>query len=205
MLGLPKGTPSSAILLELSRLKIKKQIQINTIRFWLRLVALPQTRLARKCVDKQMKLANENKKCWGLQVKIALDNLGLSYLWRTATETHINRKRMMVCIKQKVADSNRAELFEDIKSKSSLKRYEKFKSLMPPGQDYDDLTPHSRRSLAIVRLNLKRSLPIEKQDGNLVCKVCKKKSLDSKMNCGNIFLYQAVKQFLKTESMTIGE
>ena len=174
MLGLPRGTPSDGVLLELSRIKVREQSIINMVRFWLRISALPESRLVKKCLKKQTVMANNGKQCWALQVKSALECLGFASLWNREGILSIRRKTMMSIIKQKVRDISRTTLFEHIKEKSSLVFYEKYKTGTAPGHDYDTFSPQDRRWLAIVRLNLKRSLPVETKDGAVKCQICEK-------------------------------
>lgn len=173
ILGVPKGTPSAGILLELDRLKMRDQTIINVIRFWLRISKLSQSRLVYKCLTKQISWANEGKQCWGMVVKRSLDCLGLSFAWSNSTE--LNKKSFMKLIKQKVKDHSREHCYSEVREKTSLSCYEEPKRSVEPAQQYDSLTPTQRRWLAIVRLNLKRSLPVEERDGELVCKICSAK------------------------------
>ena len=53
---------------------------------------------------------------------------------------------------------------------------------MPPKQEYDSLLPQQRRLLAIIRLNLKRSLPVKVKEGILECSICQKQVLGTENN-----------------------
>ena len=172
LLGLPKSTQSSGVLLELSRLKMKDYMLISIVRFFLRLSSLDSERLVSKCFARQVELANAGKQCWGLQVKKVLDCLGLSNFWTRGGQ--LNKKQAMKIIKQRVKDVNRQSAIEEAKSKPSLSLYVNFKENTAPVQEYDKFSPQKRREVALVRLNLKRSLPVTEQDGALVCRVCKK-------------------------------
>ena len=115
LLGIPKGSPSTGVLLELDRIKFREQIFINSVRFWLRISFLPQTRLVYKCLQKQIRMADQGRKCWALQVKNGLNCLGLSVFWTRGV--NLGKKKVMSIVKQRVKDISRATLIEEAKEK----------------------------------------------------------------------------------------
>ena len=170
VLGIPKSAPSSGVLLEFDRLRMKDQLAINITRYWLRISAFPSSRLVSLCLRKQMKMADKGEQCWALKVKNILDCLGLSSYWNRGNT--LNKKHALNIIKQKVKDISRVSILAEAREKSSLSDYVLYKDRASPKQKYDTFTTQQRRWLAIIRLNLKRSLPIADKNGALVCNIC---------------------------------
>ena len=186
LLGISKGAPSTGVLLELNRLKMKEQMIINIIRYWLRISSFPPSRLVSICLRKQKQMAEEGKQCWALQVKKALDCLGLSFFWDRTD--NLNKKRAIAIIKERVKDISHVTLLEQAKEKPSLSVYVQYKSQVEPFQKYNFLKPEERRWLAIIRLNLKRSLPIIEQNGVLICQVCQSQIKETNEKWKHIFI-----------------
>jgi hypothetical protein len=132
---------------------------------------MPDHRLPKKLLGLQIKLADKGKECWGKTVKDALNALGLTFMWRPTIP--LDKSTAIAAIKSRITDISRLCLIKEAQEMTSLVFYGSRKGGNSLGNEYDNLSPIHRRWLAIVGLNLKRSLPASMTDGAVKCKLCK--------------------------------
>jgi hypothetical protein len=170
ILGLPKGAASAAVMLELCRIKMQEEALLSAIRYWFKLQSMPDTRLVKQCLIRQTSMANRGLDCWALRVKEALGCLGLAYLWELNIEG--DPRIHFELVHQRMRDISRAAQIEEAKNCTSLTGYVSRKVHTETGQEYDDIFPSCRRWLAICRLKLWRSLPVQIVNGITKCEMC---------------------------------
>ena len=87
LLGVPNACSTVGTHLALGRLPIKLNIFKAMIKYWLRLVALPQDRLVSKCYWALLRDLN-TQDSWICSIKNIIDSAGLSYLWSEQNSLH---------------------------------------------------------------------------------------------------------------------
>ena len=113
LLRLPHSASNAGVNLYFSRPGIK--IDINTeavlrsINYWLKIIAMPDERLVKKCFLFQLQEIQRGRMCWGLKLKTQLEALGFGECWPDGPR-HVGQFRRD--IGSKLAEIARVELFE---------------------------------------------------------------------------------------------
>ena len=78
----PQCAPSSALMLELNRnYTIFWKARLSIVRYWLRLLRMPDTKLAKQAYYVQRQMAYENIDCWASAVREILVEAGKESVW----------------------------------------------------------------------------------------------------------------------------
>ena len=80
-LGVKTNTPNTMIYGECGRYPLYIQSQVKVIKYWLRLLDMPSSRLPRKCYNMMLLYDKNGQKNWVTGVKDLLFSIGFGYIW----------------------------------------------------------------------------------------------------------------------------
>ena len=130
LLGVPPYTSTVATHLELGVTPVDTEIKIAMIKYWFRLVQLPDNRLVSHCYKTLYKSNISDK--WMTSVRNILCDSGLPYLWDTQlsvpTSDPARTKALLHCVCRSIKDQQLQASFEKMNSESRLKYYKLYKT-----------------------------------------------------------------------------
>ena len=80
-LGVPKSTPNRMIYGELGRYPLFITTYIRCVKFWLRILALQDSRITKQAYLMQLSMTESGKQCWAFHIKNILAQCGFYYVW----------------------------------------------------------------------------------------------------------------------------
>ena len=146
--------------MENGNIRTHMRIQYRAICYWFKLNMKQE-----EDIKHQAKIMEKGIDCWSARIKAYLDNLGFGYLW-SGEQTSSTIKK---AIKQRIEDVGFTFLREETEELTSLYHYRTLKTEQRR-ESYTTECKRTRRCCAILRLNLKRSLPIHLS--SMICKFC---------------------------------
>ena len=169
VLGLPRNTASSAILLDTDTImSIGSGIE-RAIRYWVSLRQLPTDHIMTPCIEEQQRFMDIGGKPWLFYISQILQHLGFGYVWNRNGPSNLLafKNELQLRIRDTYHAFNREEA-SGLKSLSWLMLNRGDNTNSP--QSYINFSLKDRRIIAMLRFDLKYSLPIE--HGSLKCKKC---------------------------------
>ena len=124
LLGVSARTPNLFIYAELNRYPLFIDSQVRTIKYWIKLLMLDDTRIPRRAYEK-VRRDVENKHSWGYKVKNMLDKGGYSNVWIDQRVENINS--FVKGFKQRLIDMNWQEWHNKLMEKERFSTYRSFK------------------------------------------------------------------------------
>ena len=120
-LGVSLRTPNDLVYNELNRYPIKINFAVNRIRYWFKILQMPDDRLPKKAYLMLYNLDSRGKMTWATQIKSCLYNYGFGFVWmeqgvgRVNQFLHVLKQRMIDCRWQDwhdhVHDSERFDMY----------------------------------------------------------------------------------------------
>ena len=159
LIGVPGGTPACGVFRELAINQLSTLAKIRCLKFFLNISTVSRERLVYKALKTQMQLAENNKPCWGLLVKNALNVNGLGFLWNEYPVGQNLASRKAV-LERRLKDTEIPYLEEEMDSYKQFRSFGRshLGSARPTFYDAAPFSVYS--SLARFRLNCVWSLPI---------------------------------------------
>ena len=184
ILGVPRSTASSAVLLELGCNRTCARSVPRAIKYWLKLASLPVNHIMSHCLRKQLSMMDNKIKPWLFYIKSILEGHGLGYVWEQgARDSKVFAKLFLT----RSNDIYETMLFEEAQELKSLNYYCSRKDRSIKIEKYTSNKFDERRIIALLRMNLKYSLPFTVPDGT--CKLCNE-IIESKNHIWSHFLYE---------------
>ena len=81
LLGLKRHTSNIASRAEIGRFPLFIEVQINIIKYWLRLISLPENRLIVDALNSNIRLHENGTYSWISMVKYILESTGMQHIW----------------------------------------------------------------------------------------------------------------------------
>ena len=181
-LGVPKSASNSGVLIEMSWQRASAKAMVKAINYWLHLNSAQPGQIMFDCLEHQRSMIARGQPAWLSHIENILNFSGFGELFLAPP---LNDQLFKVKFKERVIDIALSDLLEEACSMSSLSHYSHLRGT----KDLPNLTkmsPSKRRTLSVVRLNLKYALPVDDLSG---CKFCRKLVL----NRWKHFLYECEK------------
>ena len=121
MLGLHAKTHTLFIKGDLGLFSMRKHRQIQLIKFWLKILQCPSSRLIRAAYDELLTLGQ--KLSWPFHVKKLLDSTGLSYAWNGGDGPISDQKVFLSEIQTRLEDQEIQKWWNDLSQSESLSSY----------------------------------------------------------------------------------
>ena len=102
-LGVPVRTPNKMVYGELKRFPLYINAIIRSVKYWIRLLNMEQSRLPKQAYSMLLSLDSNGKKCWITQVKELLCNTGFQYVWLNQSVPNANE--FVSVLKQRLIDT----------------------------------------------------------------------------------------------------
>ena len=159
ILGLPIGAPSAALRLDLALIQHKEKAIYRAISYWCKCTRLQPTHPAAECLQHQLYLISRGVRCWAAFIKDHLFRLGFGYIWEGFGPADLSgfKKGLL----QRIRDISFSDAMGVAQALPSLSYYTQIKSQVLGPEPYTNNSKIIRRCFAILRFNLKRSLPCD--------------------------------------------
>ena len=181
-LGVGSKTPTVAVLGECGIYPVFLTCYVNALKYWIRILSLPENNLVRACYDMLYAYQNNGRKNWAADIKTLLYSYGFGYIWE---QQHINIPAYFINeFTERIHDVYRQTWSEMKANTSKLSLYNLFK------QNFQceiylclDVPFRLRKYLSKLRISC-TSLEIEKgrQEGipkeDRLCKICVEENLN---------------------------
>ena len=166
VLGVPRGTASPAVLLDMGANRCSARGTARAIKYWCKLALLPPEHIMSKCLRQQLLMFDNSLKPWLFYVREILRSYGFGYIWEHGSDDSTHFRNAFL---NRVSEVQATFLREEAQSLRSLAFYCEKKDVV--GQEpYTNRAFEERRIVAILRMNLKYALPWNPDDG--ACKLC---------------------------------
>ena len=130
VIGVPKKTSNEAVLGECGRYPLMLQYTVKCIKYWLKLLVMPNTRYPKACYNMIYILDGAGKKTWATSVKTILMRYGYGIVW---LQQGVGDSELFVQqFKNRLQDNLMQEWLGNINNSSKLAIYCTFKSQMEP-------------------------------------------------------------------------
>jgi hypothetical protein len=124
-LGVPLKTPNRMIYGELGRFPLYINSAIRCIKYWFRLLTLPENRLPKQAYNMLLSLDRNGKQCWVTQVKEILCTSGFAYVWNNQGVEHV--LPFLKQLRQRLIDMYCQEWSATLRDKDRYSDYRLFK------------------------------------------------------------------------------
>ena len=168
ILCVPQGAPNAGVMLELGVSRCHSRILCRAISFWCRLLRKPSGHLLHSCIEHQSLMMARGLRPWLSWIKDILDLTGFSEVFVSGGPA--NAKLFGAIFKQRISDISLSDLWFEASQLPSLEHFTVMNdpSIFP--ERYVELPRKFRRIIALLRLNLKHSLPFDSE--YRFCKLC---------------------------------
>ncbi|ESO86614.1 hypothetical protein LOTGIDRAFT_166878 [Lottia gigantea] len=128
-LRVSKYACNMAVLGEIGRSLLYVQYSLKCVKYWIRLIQMPEHRLPKQTYDMLLSLDNAGRKSWVSNVKTMLFEHGFGYVW--ISQTFVGDKNIFKHnFKQRIKDYSYQEWNSSIVNNSRLQNYCKYKTLL---------------------------------------------------------------------------
>ena len=121
ILRLPIYATNAFVRSELGRYKIEVFKNLKAIKYWLRLLTLPDNRLPKLCYKIQRRWVTNDTKCWLFHIRSLLFSSGFGEVWLNQGVGHENE--FLKVFKQRLIDMDMQALNMDIREMDRLRTY----------------------------------------------------------------------------------
>ena len=181
-LGVPNHTTNEAVLGECGRLPIYFHTLKRCIRFWLKLIELPDNRLPKQAYKMLHNLDNLGRHTWATSIKNILFSFGFGFVW--LSQEVGNKELFLSSFEMRVTDLLKQQWFARLSLKPKMRLYVQYKSMLEPEKYLKLHCCHNIiRIFACFRCGV---LPLAIEEGRRenvdalvrVCKVCSFNSVE---------------------------
>ena len=131
-LGVPLKTPNKIVYGELGRYPIYISTSIRCIKYWFKILKMPDHRLPKQAYKMMLTQDDNGKKCWVSHIKELLSKAGFYYVWVNQGTVNINA--FIKKIKQRLIDQFRQEWIAAIRDKERYALYRNIKVTFSPAE-----------------------------------------------------------------------
>ena len=111
---------------ELGRYKLDVFKKLRAIKYWFRIIALPENRYPKLCYKIQVRWVTNNTDCWLLHIRNLLFSTGFGEVWLNQGVGHVDN--FMRTFKQRLVDMDKQMLNMDIQDNDRLRTYKILKT-----------------------------------------------------------------------------
>ena len=161
VLGIAGGAPNSATFLDFGFVRTQVMMFERAIQFWGRIIVKPEGSLIHSCLAHQKMMLDEGKKPWLHSLRNILNAFGFGSCFENPPA---NFKVFKAIFQQRARDIALSDLTAEAHGLSSLRSFvANFDPENNPfrPQQYISLAKKKRRLIAMLRFNLKYSLPFD--------------------------------------------
>jgi len=180
VLGVKRNTSNSFVLGDCGRYPLMLTYFKKCVCYWLKLLEMPGSRLAKQCYLQSKKLFEAGRDTWAGRVKYLLDKYGLGYVWYEGVQ---NKEMFISEFVQRIKDCYQQEWHYSVMQSGSLKLY---KVLIMPMTYYEPapyvLHLQNKRFISAVArfrscshsLNVEKAKYVkpDKQEDVSICQFC---------------------------------
>ena len=168
IMGLPRGAPSAATLLELAINRTQSRALIRAVNYWVKISRLGNDDIMSLCLRKQYDMIGKGAKPWLYHIKRILFMYGYGIVYENGGPA--DNRKFKAAFKQRVQDIHFSMMIEEIDNLRSLDLYSSLKTIVCKPESYTTRCLQTRRAIALLRFNMKYSLPFDKRSD--ICKLC---------------------------------
>lgn len=180
-LGVGSSTPTPAVLGECGQFPLFISCYLKTIKYWLKIIEMPENCLVRSCYQMMYNVVNVGRKNWASDVKNILFSYGFGYVWEEQAVNNI--QGFLQIFKQRLEDCYIQTWNTNRSNMSKLDLYNLFKHDFVSEQYlYFNIPRRLRKHLAKFRtsntgleIEIGRHVGIDKADR--LCKLCGQQNL----------------------------
>ena len=179
ILGLSTNASNSALMAELGLYPLAVTYYKRCIKYWLKIINMPDNRLPKACYDMLKHLDDHGRKTWATSVKMLLIKFGFKYVWESQGVT--NDDTFLETFESRVKEHFKAEILRSIQNSSKLAVYSTFKDefMYEPYLDILDIQKHLK-SLIKFRcsdhnLEIEQGRYSQKDLSERICNYCKER------------------------------
>lgn len=180
-----------AVLSGCGRTKLYIGCLMKSIKFWLKLISLPDDILAKSCYNMLYSLCTAGRKNWASDIKNVLYRFGYGYVWES--QNVLNPELFKVNFKQRLIDCETQMMLADINDTDKLRTYNIFKCAIKT-EKYLLCMPARKLKVALARLRIgNHCLEVEKGRHHNVppherlCKLCLTQNIEYVENEYHVF------------------
>lgn len=182
ILGVGSTTTNAAVLYETGRYPLAYHYHNKCIKFWLKLLTLPENRLPKSCYFVLKSLDENGKWTWVTSVRNLLQELGFGYVW--AAQGVGNQDVFFTIFEERVKEYLRRGLRHTISNSTKTALYSTFKIMFGPELYIQSVVVYRHR-VALSKLRLANHMLIIEHGrhtgleiADRVCPLCKLGNLD---------------------------
>ena len=127
LLNVGLQTPNAMVLGDLARFPIFILTAVRCIKFWLRILRLPEERLTKKAYNMLIHLQENGKKTWTFHVMQLICTNGFGEVW--FQQGVGDAGAFLICFRQRLVDQYTQGLATDIETKERFEFYSSFKRI----------------------------------------------------------------------------
>ena len=173
VLGLPIGTASAGLAIELNRAySTYWRAQERALSYWLKIRTLPPTRLAKMAMIRQFELAEDGVQCWASKIREWAQVCEIDEL--CDTDVPVNIRQIKKNIREKLERQAYGEALAEVSEMSSLADYRVMASAAVSNQLESPRSSRFRRHILAARLNVPTFVQFTTVLGHRAktCKLC---------------------------------
>jgi len=129
-LGVSYNTSNNAALGECGRPSMYTFQIMHCIKFWLKLISMPNDRYPKKCYTMLFNLDQRGLSNWTTRIKHLLQNAGFGVVWQTQGVGDV--KLFLDIFATRIRDISFQTWYSDMRSRSKLRTYIQFKTILAP-------------------------------------------------------------------------
>ena len=135
-LVVPIRTPNKLVYGDLGRYPLLINSQINSIRYWFRILSMDEDRLPRKFYNLLVELDSKGKDCWVTNIRSLLNKTGFHFVW---AQQGVGDVKLFLCeLQQRLVDIFIQEWSGYIMESERYNDYRMFKSIFEKEFYIDD-------------------------------------------------------------------
>ena len=127
-LGLPSNAQNEAVIGECGRFPVFVSTMKRCVKFWLRILELPESRLPRQAYVMLVRLDLLGRRNWATSIKNVLFSYGFGFAW--LAQGVGNKDRFLQEFEGRVKDVCKQKWWENINKKPKMRTYIEFKSVL---------------------------------------------------------------------------
>ena len=159
-MGIPFGAPNCATLLEMGTARVQVKAVVRALTYWAKLRSKPESHILSDCLKHQQAMMDKGMRPWLSRVKSILEVIGLGQAFM---EVPGNLKLFKLRVQERVMDISFSDLLAESRQLASLRGHYaelKLNTMAKTPEKYLSRPLEERRLFAILRLNLRYSLPL---------------------------------------------
>jgi len=146
-LRVPMKTPNRLVYGESGRYPLYISSTLRCIKYWLKLLRMPDSRLPKQAYNMMLTMVQNGKKCWAMKVHDCLFSNGFGYVW--VNQFVPNEKQFISELKQRLIDNYGQEWWAALQDSDRYSMYRQFKTHIGPELYFECVTVRCFRDVLV--------------------------------------------------------